>query len=378
MDENEIQQIIQDSFPISNNQQSKELWKKSATAELEGNNPFIKLVWQDQDGNKFLPYYTLEDIDSTKQSGPFDRKPSQNLFLGSRSWLNMPCITVTDEVSNNIKALTHLSNGADGILFNVKDFPSPDVDKLLQSIEWQHCAISFYSISQPELISNLEKYVAKKNIDRRKITGYFFWNDLSQIRNNSSFLECDNLKSSGCIISSSTPVKEICEALQSAVTYLNSIGDEKTRRLIFKQISFSLLTDNNFLIGISKLKALRRLWYQIARAYDIENYNPDDLHIHIRTEKSIADQFNPHGNLVKNTIAAMAAILGSCDALTVVPEDENIVMMARIARNVSNILREESHFNNVSDAVAGTYAIEMMVDVIAKEAWTMFQRTVKS
>jgi methylmalonyl-CoA mutase len=50
--------------------------------------------------------------------------------------------------------------------------------------------------------------------------------------------------------------------------------------------------------------------------------------------------------------------------------------MARIARNVSNILREESHLNKVADPTAGSYAIDNMIDKLAIAAWTEFQHKI--
>jgi methylmalonyl-CoA mutase len=48
-------------------------------------------------------------------------------------------------------------------------------------------------------------------------------------------------------------------------------------------------------------------------------------------------------------------------------------LMERMARNVSLILREESHLNKVADPVAGSYAIEMLTRELAREAWQRFQ-----
>ncbi len=51
-------------------------------------------------------------------------------------------------------------------------------------------------------------------------------------------------------------------------------------------------------------------------------------------------------------------------------------MMDRIARNVSNIIREESYLDKVADPLAGAYAVENMVDRLAQEAWKNFQQII--
>ena len=81
--------------------------------------------------------------------------------------------------------------------------------------------------------------------------------------------------------------------------------------------------------------------------------------------------------MISGTMGALAAVVGGCDSLTVMPENENNATMARIARNVSNILREESHLSKVADPTAGAYAVENVVNKLAIAAWTDFQHNAK-
>ena len=79
--------------------------------------------------------------------------------------------------------------------------------------------------------------------------------------------------------------------------------------------------------------------------------------------------------MLKSTTASLAAVLGGCNSLTVYAEDDSL-MMNRIARNISSVLREESYIDKVADATSGAYAIEKMVDEIAKASWLDFQQHV--
>jgi methylmalonyl-CoA mutase len=69
----------------------------------------------------------------------------------------------------------------------------------------------------------------------------------------------------------------------------------------------------------------------------------------------------------------MASVIGGANAISILPEDEKNLTMTRAARNISNLLREESHFDKVVDASAGSYAIDTMVDEFAQQAWELFQ-----
>jgi methylmalonyl-CoA mutase len=72
----------------------------------------------------------------------------------------------------------------------------------------------------------------------------------------------------------------------------------------------------------------------------------------------------------------MAAIMGGCTALSVIPDHENDERLDRIARNVSSLLREESYLNKVADPTAGSYYIDTLVKEIAEKAWTKFIQSV--
>ena len=122
----------------------------------------------------------------------------------------------------------------------------------------------------------------------------------------------------------------------------------------FKSIAFSISIGTSFLESIAKLKTLRMLWYQVARAYGFGNFSAADLHIHARSESWTHEKFHPHGNMLKGTTTCVASVIGGANVISIFPEDENNSTMVRVARNVSNLLREESHFDKVADPAAGS------------------------
>jgi methylmalonyl-CoA mutase len=123
---------------------------------------------------------------------------------------------------------------------------------------------------------------------------------------------------------------------------------------------------------------LRLLWYQVSQVYSLKTYRPGDLQIQAACYPWINPAYEPHGNLINSTASAMAAILGGCNALTVVPQDNDSDTFNRIGRNVSSLLREESNLDKVADPTAGSYALDVMTDTLAKKAWNLFQDKMKS
>jgi methylmalonyl-CoA mutase len=101
------------------------------------------------------------------------------------------------------------------------------------------------------------------------------------------------------------------------------------------------------------------------------------LHLHVRSTPWVNEKFQPHGNLLKATTAAMAAVMGGCNALTIHAEDATNSTMTRMARNVSSILREESHLDKVADPLAGTYAVQEMTHALAHAAWALLQQNLQ-
>jgi methylmalonyl-CoA mutase len=75
----------------------------------------------------------------------------------------------------------------------------------------------------------------------------------------------------------------------------------------------------------------------------------------------------------------MSAVLGGADSLSVAPFDclfaDSNEFSARLARNLSVLLREEAGLGRVQDPAAGSYYLETLTDQLAREAWTLFQRT---
>jgi methylmalonyl-CoA mutase len=130
---------------------------------------------------------------------------------------------------------------------------------------------------------------------------------------------------------------------------------------------------------IAKFRAIRQLWSQLLKAYEIEEDLPLTLFAETsRQTKSITD---PHNNILRSVTEAMAAITGGADYLTIQPH--NVLFeqpgdfSKRIARNIQHILREEAHFDKVADPAAGSYYIETVTDTIARKAWEFFQQIEK-
>ena len=370
MPEPSIHDILFDSFPAS----GKVEWLQRASLELPDKNPVENLTWQ-IDGLKFYPYYAKSDLKEIEDQKNFHGP----LVYTSAGWVNTPEVTVIDERSSNANALKYLAAGADGILFNVIDREGFDIESLLQKINWNFCALSFMT-NDTKIATKIFEYATQKNYDPSKLGGSIFWKSLPDPKELKSVIENTRctLHLIGIIVPPASAIKEISTSIRQAVQLMDAMTDMGiNRETVFRSISLSLTCDENFFITIAKLKALRSLWYQLSQAFEIQGYVPDDLHIHCRSQNHVEEQYNPHGSMIQNTVQALSAVLGACNALTL-PSGEANEMSQRVALNVCNILKEESHIDKVADPLAGSYAMENFVYEISKAAWKDFQNNLQA
>jgi len=339
-------------------------WMKAASAEVNGADPLHVLKWNLAENLEFKPIYTGEDVKKHSVKSDFTVRASDR--PDARFWFNMPSITVVSEAEANELALMHLRSEADGVIFSVAT--ELNFDALLKGIEWEHCPISF-SITNDQTRKQLADYLKKSKYNLSKITGAVY--SRHTVYTSPTGIA---LRWNGIFVEESDPVKKVAEALYKGVQVLNTM---KPDEIDFGSISFNISTQTGLLQDIATLKALRFLWAQIAHAYGFSTYRLDDVHIHGRSERWINEKYQPHGNILKSTVAAMSMICGGCNAITIEPEEETNSMMRRIARNVSFILKEESHFGKVNDPFGGAYVVEILVDAIARDAWKKFQEALE-
>jgi methylmalonyl-CoA mutase len=100
------------------------------------------------------------------------------------------------------------------------------------------------------------------------------------------------------------------------------------------------------------------------------------MRIHAETSTFNMTILDAYVNMLRTQTEAMSATLGGVNSLTVLgydtvfePTDD---FSERIARNQQLILKEECHFDKVSDPAAGSYYIETLTNQIAAQAWKLF------
>jgi len=169
--------------------------------------------------------------------------------------------------------------------------------------------------------------------------------------------------------------QELAFALASAVTYLRAleaggIALDAARRMIY----FRLATDADQFMSIAKLRAIRKLWARVEQACGLA---PAPAYVAAETAWRMMTRRDPYVNILRSTVAVVAAGLGGADAITVLPFTAAIGLpdqfARRIARNTQLVLLEESNLAKVADPAAGSGGIEDLTGQLCTAAWALFQ-----
>lgn len=364
MGEKSVDKILEEFFPKS----SKKDWVETAVLETQKKNPVETLSWHGKDDILFLPYYDEDDV-----AGLDHLKAFQSSDPSPHPWKNLPAVTVPNEKTANQHSLNCLSLGADGVLFDLTTSTQTDLHALLQNLSLSRVFLALRLRDNPPILNALSAFMRHQS-DPSLVSGALFWESIPKEGNWDFFFDAHkSFKGLGLIIPPAAPAQTVCHALLEGVKTFERLAGKSDPEKVFNSISFSLPADASLLETVATFRALRMLWFQVAHAYSHNNYNPADLHLHAHSSAAADARYAPRENMLKGTYAAMAAILGGCDSLTV-GEEGNSIAASRWSINVSNILRYESFFDRAANAAAGAFATDSITDSIAEKAWKLFQQ----
>jgi methylmalonyl-CoA mutase len=169
--------------------------------------------------------------------------------------------------------------------------------------------------------------------------------------------------------------QELAYVLAVAVAYLRALDAHGTeldaaRRMIY----FRLAADADQFLTIGKLRALRKLWARVEQACGLA---PAPALVVAETAWRMMGRRDPYVNMLRATIAVVAAGLGGADAVTVLPFTMALGLSdrfaRRIARNTQLVLLEESNLAKVADPAAGAGGIEDITAKLCGAGWALFQ-----
>jgi methylmalonyl-CoA mutase N-terminal domain/subunit len=172
----------------------------------------------------------------------------------------------------------------------------------------------------------------------------------------------------------STAVQEVAFTLANGIAYVDAavkVGldvDGFGRRL-----SFFFNAHNDFLEEIAKFRAARRLWASLMEErFGATHPDALKLRFHTQTAGSTLTAHQPHNNVVRVALQALASVLGGTQSLHTNSMDEALSLpteeAVQIALRTQQILAEESGVANTIDPLGGSYLVEKLTDEIESAA----------
>ncbi len=145
------------------------------------------------------------------------------------------------------------------------------------------------------------------------------------------------------------------------------ISPSKVRKVLFFKSELS----DNFFMNTAKIRAIKILAQNVFEAYGIRSEY--DYPVYASTsKKSYGD--DQHQNMIRSSIQAIAGINGGIKRLNIssTKKGAHSKFTARVARNLSHLLKMESQMHLVNDPVAGSYFMDNLCNEVIEAAWQKF------
>lgn len=172
----------------------------------------------------------------------------------------------------------------------------------------------------------------------------------------------------------STAAQEIGFTLANGIAYVQAAIDAGLDVDTFApRLSFFFNSHINFFEEIAKFRAARRLWAKIMRErFEAKESRSWMLRFHTQTAGCSLTAQQPHNNIVRTAMEALAATLGGTQSLHTNSFDEAYAPPSEeavtIAVRTQQILGYESDIADVVDPLGGSYFLEHLTDSLEKEA----------
>jgi methylmalonyl-CoA mutase len=380
---------------------TKQEWIEQATQDLKGQDFTKKLITSAIEGFSVFPFYTSEDLNNTSWLKPYQnqvQQPSELPGFSPRLWFNAVSIQTADvkQAAEEIKFV--LDNGADALVLEIDG--ELDFHQLLKDVLPQYIQIWLKpSGNAPEAVKSFLEWFTHKGLRPNDLSGGVLWSSYNRaFHNQADKKELDREVLAIHELTKAFPkFKGIC--LDSAVYHNNGAhAVQETAFPINLAIDIlDVLTENggsaeeffadsflrtacgtNYFMELAKLKAMRIAYQKLASLYQVD-VSPSDLEIYAETSLWAHSPIDPYNNMLRNTTAAMSAILGGCNTLQVHPHNVSFqqpdTFSKRMARNISSILKEESYLDKIIDPAAGSYYLENLTVSIFDQAMALVKQT---
>ncbi|MFN7115392.1 MAG: methylmalonyl-CoA mutase family protein [Saprospiraceae bacterium] len=365
---------------------TKSEWLAKIEKDLKGK-PLADLQFQLEEDITVEPFYHPDDF--TENYQPVSSGKPNN------TWQIAEYIEAQDIKNANTQALEALNGGANALLFELRREPSPDeLAHLLAGIQLEYVSTNFgqyFPGKNPYvLLERFYNHLKTNEIDPTKINGsidfdaILDWVDkpFGEMAEAVQFcslemphfriIEVDARRLHSGVERTSS---ELALTIAKGSEYLAQLSEfNVSPEIANRHMQFAIASSTSYFVEIAKLRALKVLWANVLRAYQVPVEMPL-IEVHFAPE---SQDNNPNTNMIRAATQALSAVVGGADRVYVLPANTALgeassSFTRRIARNVQHLLQLESHTDKVIDPAAGSFYIEKLTDKLAEQAWAKFQ-----
>jgi len=174
-------------------------------------------------------------------------------------------------------------------------------------------------------------------------------------------------------------VQELAFTLADGKAYLlAALNKDLDINVFAKRMSFFFNAHNNLFEEVAKFRAARRMWAKITSELGANDPRAQMLRFHTQTGGSTLTAQQPHNNIIRVTVQALAAVMGGTQSLHTNGFDEALALpteeAASIALRTQQIIAFESGVPQTVDPLGGSYYVEWLTDEIERKAWDYIHR----
>lgn len=355
------------------------LWREAAEAALKGADFEKKLYTQTLEGLQIQPLYCAQDL---AERWPLPHSPQQGDGRRGRGagWQIQQQYRPGPELSSQLQA--DFAQGLEAWTLDASSLSSETIGQLVE----QSPGPAWISHSHPAgLLSALSEqpHLAGLYCDPLGLfaTGQIkdpkgAWDEVAQCMQalpKTIHLECSGLPYHEA---GAHAVQELSAVLANAVESVEYLktkhGIEASQSL--GQARVTLATGPQFFMQLAKFRAAHLLLKRLAAIYDSTDYPQ----IHAQSARIDLSHYDIHVNYLRQSVGALAAVLGNCDSLCTDPYDVISATPSaagrRQARNLQLLLKHEVHLDQIADPGGGAYFIEVLTEELAQASWAAFQQ----
>jgi methylmalonyl-CoA mutase N-terminal domain/subunit len=178
----------------------------------------------------------------------------------------------------------------------------------------------------------------------------------------------------------STALQELAFTLADGVAYVESALDRGMKVDKFApRLSFFFAAHNNLLEEVAKFRAARRIWAKLMKErFGAEKKRSMWMRMHIQTSGCTLTAQQPYNNLMRVTIQALAAVLGSAQSIHTNSFDEALALPSekavRYALRTQQVIANEGGIADVIDPLGGSYCVEALTNQLEEGVMNYFDK----